>query len=176
MLSYQPHLIVEYMVYFLVVWFFIASFSKGEQKINLVIFIMYLVNTWWFQPIPYDYLSTEYRDQYIANKEFLVLIDVFFGLLMLGVSMNKLNTYLAKQYAILSFAVLCHCMLLWDKTISQSFITGFFYTYYDELIIIVGILQVWVSRGGILGVIGRLQDFDYRIFIHNIRSNKTIHK
>lgn len=173
---YQPHLIVKYLVYFLMVWFFIASFSKRDRSINIIIFVMYAFNTWWFEPITFNYLSQEYRDQFILNKEFLVQVDVVFCLVMMVVNIKKPSAYLFKQWLLLSFVVLCHYMILWDLTMGKSSITGFFYTFYDELIIIVGILQVWVSRDGILGIVSRVQSFNYRILLSSICSRKNLFK
>jgi hypothetical protein len=162
------------MVYFLLVWFFIASFSKEQWKVNVVMFAMYLFNTWWFEPIGFHYLSVEYKEQFILNKEHLVKIDVVFCLIMLATNYNKLNPYLFKQWSLLSFAVLCHFMILYDLTVSQSLITGLFYTFYDELIIIVGLLQVCISSGGIMGLFRKLQSFDYRILLSGILYRKSL--
>lgn len=162
------------MVYFLMVWFFIASFSKGEWKVNIVILAMYAFNVWWFEPITFHNLSAEYKIQFNLNKEHLIKADVFFSLLMLAVNYNKINSYLFKQWSILSFAVLCHSMILYDSTVSQSWVTGFFYTFYDELMIIVGILQVCISSGKILELIRKLRRFDYRILLSGIFSNKGL--
>lgn len=173
---YQPHLIVEYLIYFLIVWFFIASIDGENRKVNLVIFAMYTTNILLLNKINLDVNSTEYFFAYIESVKFLVFIDVFFGLVMYAINKNNLTKYLWKQWGLLAFVVTCHFMILWDLSISQSWLTGKFYTYYDELIIIVGLLQVLVSRDGILTAIGRLQKFDYGVFVRVICSGKLLFK
>jgi len=170
---YQPQLIVKCLIYFLVLWFFIASFSDKDKRVNLVIFAMYLFNVVTIKEIHFNINSPEYMAEYIKITRFLVATDVFFGLVMYAVNKHKLNNYVYKQWALLGFVVLCHSMILWDLTISQSWLTGRFYTYYDELIIIIGLLQVWVSRDGILNVISRVQDSGYRFRVRYIHSSKV---
>ena len=169
---YQPHLVVKYLVYFLLVWFFIGLFSKGQFKTNVILFSMYLVNTFWFKEITASYPSIEYVNQYILNKEFLVGIDVFFGLLLIAINKSDLNNYDFKHFGLIGFLVLCHFMILWHLTMGKSWFTGIFHACYDELIIIIGLLQVWVSRDGIFNAISRIQDSDYRFWFRDIHSGK----
>ena len=172
---YQPHLILNYLIYFLIVWFFIASFSTKKSKVNLNIFIMYVVNISFLPEIKSSFDSAFYLDEYIGTVEFLVSIDVFFGLVMFASNKDK-DKYMWKQWALLCFAITCHSMILYDLTVSQSWLTGKFYTYYDELIIIIGLLQIWVSRDGIFATISRLQSFDHRIFFHGLFHHKLLFK
>jgi len=170
---YQPHLIVKYMVYFLLVWFFIILLSKKNRKTNVVLFAMYLINSFWFKEIKAEFDTVEYINEYIINKEFIAGIDVFLGLVIYALNKDNLTKYVWRQWGILAFVVTCHSMILYDLTISQSWLTGKFYTYYDELIIIAGLLQVWVSRDGILTSIRRVQSFDYNVWVRDIYSSKV---
>lgn len=54
-----------------------------------------------------------------------------------------------KQALVLAFATLCHVMIIYDLTITSSWFSLFFYNYYDELIIAVGLTQMAVSYDGI---------------------------
>lgn len=169
---YQPHLIVKYMVYFLMVWFFIASISTEDRKVNLSLFAMYLVNTIWFEPITFTYGTIEFKNQYILNKEFLVGIDVFFGLIIFALSGEGSTKYSWRQFALLGFVVLCHSVILYRLTVNQTWLVNLFYNVYDELVIIVGILQVCISRDGLLNSIRRIQVFTYGIWVRDIRDCK----
>lgn len=170
---YQPHIIVKFMAYFLFVWFFIALLSKKQTKTDLPLLVLYMVNAIWIKDIASPFDSVSYINEFISNKEFLIGIATAFGLLILALNKNNLNKYSRRQFGLLGFVVLCHSMILWDLTMSQSWLTGMFYTYYDELIIIIGLLQVWVSRGGILSVISGVQSFNYRVWFRGIYSNKV---
>ena len=54
-----------------------------------------------------------------------------------------------KQAVLLSVATLCHAMIVIDLTIQSTWFSLFFYNYYDELIILVGVSQMAVSHNGI---------------------------
>jgi hypothetical protein len=173
---YQPHLITGYLIYFLIVWFFLVSLSGKGERVNLVIFFMYVVNITYIDKINLDINSPEYLLAYIEVERFLVGVDVFFGLVMYALNKDAFTKYAWKQWSLLAFVVTCHFMILWDLSISQSWLTGKFYTYFDELIIIAGLLQMWVSRDGILTAISRLQKFDYGFFVRAIRGGKLLFK
>ena len=83
---YQPQLIVKCLIYFLVLWFFIASFSDKDKRVNLVIFAMYLFNVVTIKEIHFNINSPEYMAEYIKITRFLVATDVFFGLVMYAVN------------------------------------------------------------------------------------------
>ena len=53
-----------------------------------------------------------------------------------------------KQALLLAFATVCHGMIIYDLTIASSIFSLFFYSFYDELIITIGILQMMVSYDG----------------------------
>jgi len=79
----------------------------------------------------------------------LILVDMATGLAL--VSNRFISTLSVKLAATVAFAVLCHSMLLLYKitTLSEvKTLTTGFYTYYDELIATVGILQLLVSYDG----------------------------
>ena len=61
-----------------------------------------------------------------------------------------------KQAVILCFATLCHIMIIYDLTIASTWFSVFFYNYYDELIITVGLTQMAVSYDGMVNGITNL--------------------
>ncbi len=73
-----------------------------------------------------------------------------------------------KQALLLAFAVLCHSMIIYDLTISSSLFSAFFYDFYDELIIMIGLLQMMVSYDGIVSAFSNLQKLLHRtiFYIH----------
>ena len=63
-----------------------------------------------------------------------------------------------KHALILAFAALCHNMIIYDLTIHSSFISNSFYTWYDELIIMVGLLQMAISHNGLTNALGNVRE------------------
>ena len=50
-------------------------------------------------------------------------------------------------------------MIIYDLTIHSSFASNVFYTWYDELIIMVGILQMAISHNGLTNALGNIREF-----------------
>ena len=109
---------------------------------------------------------------YISSLELSIDIDVITGLLM--IPLLNIEKVAIKQATLLAFAVLCHTMILYDLTIASSLFSNFFYDFYDELIIIVSILQMVVSRDGIYTAIRRAQGFIYGVWFRRLHSIKNI--
>lgn len=61
---------------------------------------------------------------------------------------------------LLAFIILTNFMLTWHYTVSSS---PFFYSYFDELIIIASLLQIAVSYNGFIGSISRIVGFFRRL-------------
>lgn len=115
----------------------------------------------------------------------LILIDSATAFILL--TNQFVSRFSIKIAATLAFAVLCHSMILLYKitTLSEvKTLTIGFYTYYDELIATVGILQLLVSYDGIAGGINKcVRSFKllhvlllrrYGGHIHNIK-NYSLH-
>jgi len=83
-----------------------------------------------------------------------------------------------KLACILIFAVLCHVVLIYHLTISSTFITKVLYVWYDELIIMAAILQLWVSRDGVGKGLDNafrgLQGMLFRFVFHCYRISKGL--
>jgi hypothetical protein len=98
---------------------------------------------------------------YLESKAVLIKYDGAFAVCM---TMFLVKDRLACKHSILlAFAVLCHTMILWDLQITSSFVSLFFYSWYDELIILVGILQMAISRNGLNSALRGIRQHILRI-------------
>ena len=88
-----------------------------------------------------------------SKAEFLRCVNT--SILLDGVTAFSLTMFLIfdklawKQALLLAFATICHIMINYDLTIASSIFSLFFYSFYDELIITIGVLQMTVSYNGI---------------------------
>jgi len=131
--------------YIVVVWFLFITLTCGKKyPSSAILFIAALVNI-----IAIDFLGFVDGMSYLDSKYMLVKYDGALGLIMvMMMSIDKV----AKQHAkILAFAVMCHSMISLHLMTNSSGLEGLsflFYQYYDELIIMTALLQMWVSRDG----------------------------
>ena len=95
--------------------------------------------------------------EYIPALEVLIKIDAI-TVLFLCLS-YKFNKFSIHQAVLLTFATICHAMLLYELTISSNYISDLFYNYYDELIILVGVLQIMAARNGIISAYTRIREY-----------------
>ena len=144
---YKPHLIAAYMSYPLLVWFIVASIviflSREDKPWCLLVLVFY----WGFYSfVIYNKLFDQFG--YIENKEKLIYFD---GAVAASMTFLLYIDKVAWKHAlILGFATLCHVMIILDLSIHSSFFSNFFYVWYDELIIMVGLLQIMVSFNGFI--------------------------
>lgn len=143
-------------VYFL----FIIVFSRGKNRIHaVIIFISSTLNVLFQLPI------SENTEQYIYNRNVFVLWD---GITAVILTMFLFFDRLAWKHALtLSFAVLCHSMIIYDITISSSLFTVFFYNYYDELIIMIGLTQMMISYDIFIRSLRNIQEHIFSNFFYN---------
>ena len=94
---------------------------------------------------------------YIESKYLLMWYDISIALFM--ISLLRVDKQAWKHALILAFAALCHFMIIYDLTIHSSFVSNVFYAWYDELIIMVGILQMAISHDGLTNALGRIRGF-----------------
>ena len=131
-------------MYLTVVWFFIITVlgNKGYMISSLCILACVSVNIAWIE------LSVDIgtAGDYIYRKEFLIRLEGATALFMvMFLSRDKIAWV---QAPLLCFGILCHIMLILSIVNSH---TGFFYNWYDELIITIGLLQMVVSYNGLRG-------------------------
>jgi len=54
-------------------------------------------------------------------------------------------------------------MIMIDQTIASSSFSAFFYSYYDELIITVGLTQMLVSINGIITALRKIREYVFNL-------------
>lgn len=113
---------------------------------------------------------------YNESKDLLMWYDILIGVVMVSVfSVDKIAW---KHVLILAFAALCHYMILYDLTVHSSFVSDLFYAWYDELIIMVGILQMAISHDGLTNALSNARkhilrfSFYYRACSKSFSSHK----
>ena len=152
----NPHLVVKYLVYLLAVWFFISILAKGIRGnlSSFIIFVSVCVQMYIFKENTQVYGSVEYSNEYVDELRLCVRLS---GVTLLSLVMILWRDRVAwKQAFIFAFATFVHNMVLLDFTITSNWFSLFFHDYYDGLIIIVGLLQLWVSSNGMVDGINNL--------------------
>lgn len=130
-------------VYFL----FIVIFGKSKDRPHSVIVFLSCLVLVLFPLNP----STD-AVSYIEKREVYILLD---GVTALILTMFMIKDKAAwKQALLLSFATLCHIMIILSI---QNAHAGFFYNWYDELIISIGFLQMMVSYDGFIHALSNVQ-------------------
>ena len=149
-------------MYFLI----ILCFGGGNNRIHAaIIFLASTLNVMFELPVSTDLAS------YIYNRNVSVLWD---GATALILSMFLIFDKTAwKQALLLAFATLCHIMIIYDLTIASSVISLFFYSFYDELIITIGILQMMVSYDGFTAALRSLREHISWVGFHIWRYSKS---
>ncbi len=124
------------MSFVMAIYFFIVlCFSKGYRIHSIIIVLYCLVGI--YMP----------ESNFIKETSTAILID---GVTAFTLTMFLFLDRLAwKQALLLAFATVCHIMIIYDLTIASTWFSVFFYNYYDELIITVGLIQMAVSYNGI---------------------------
>ena len=148
-------------VYFL----FIVTLGGSSTRIHsAIIFTSCALNIMFQLPI------AENTEQYIFNRQVFVLWD---GITALILTMFLFFDRIAwKQALLLAFATLCHIMIIYDLTIASSAVSNFFYNWYDELIIMVGLTQMAISYNGIITALRNIREYLFRDNYHNRSCNQ----
>lgn len=136
--------------------FFAIKLIGGERRDRIHSFIICFICALYFLIPNIDVtLSKElYKTAYIEALYIVILIS---GAGMLSMfSMIFFDNKAFIHALLLAFIILVNFMLTWHYTISPQ---SFFYTYFDELLIIAGILQIMVSHNGIIDSISRITRF-----------------
>jgi len=82
---------------------------------------------------------------YIEAKQVLIKFDGVVAVVLISFLIKYKN---ARRLSILAvFAVFCHAMVIHHLEIGKS---GFFYTYYDQLIVTISVLQMLVTKDGLV--------------------------
>ena len=157
-MTYEPHLIAAILSYPLLVWFFICLFSGKKYFLSsLVLCILWLMYCISLSHGLFDGLS------YLESKSVLIRIDGAFALVM--TTLFLFDRVAIRHAVLLAFATLCHIMIILSIK-NESY--GFFFYYYDELIIMVGLLQMVISYNGFTTALRNIQGL---LHWHNDDSN-----
>jgi len=170
MFEYEPHLIAKSLSFVLMVWFFICLFSPSKKSIfsNVILFLLWLFYSVIMITHSYDAMT------YTENMALLIKIDGATGLVL--TMFMRIDTKALRHSLVMAFAVMCHTMILYDLTISSSWFTYFFYNFYDELIILVGLIQLWISYDSFNGTCSRISECVHRLFVHRMDNSCSSNK
>ncbi len=166
-LTYSPSVMAGNLVYFITAWFlFILIFSDSRYRVHaFIIGLASIIN-----------INTNDLVEHFTYVQDVSLSILFDGATALILTMFLLFDKLAvKQSLLLAFAVLCHTMIIYDLTIASSIFSNFFYTWYDELIIVVGLLQMGVSYNGFTTALSNFQKLLPRIVFYSHGINKSLY-
>lgn len=133
---------------------FIAVFGGKDTRYHaVIIFLASIVIVLFPLPPAVDVAH------FIEKKETYIMLDGAVALIM--TMFMRLDKTAWKQALLLSFATLCHIMLIFSIQTAQS---GFFHSHYKELIIMVGLLQMMVSYDGFIHALSRVQELLLRTY------------
>jgi len=159
---YFSGLIGDYLSVVLASFFlFILLFSDKRYKIHS--FIIFLSSILAYSALSGDTSQMARAvtlDEYIKDCEISVLWDGVTALILTMFLVFDKNAW--KQALLLAFAVLCHSMIIYDLTIASSLMSNFFYSFYDELIILIGLLQIVASLNGYFNALRNVREFILR--------------
>ena len=140
----------------MVVWFLILLFSdKQYLYCSIIILLSSIANI-----LIVDIYQLTKVMSYSEEVFFLMKLDGVTGIILTALYFK--DKLALKMSLLLAFSVLCHIMIIYSTTVSSSFASYFFYTWYDELIAIVGLLQMVISRDGIISAFRNIQDYIFR--------------
>lgn len=161
----RPQLMAVYLSYLLFLWFlfFLAFGDAKHKKQSAIMALVWGLYCCCFYFKLFDKLS------YIETIKLIMLIDIITCLVL--VTDYFISRYSGKLALIIAFAVLCHSMLLLNKSMDLLYLkypVNWFCYYYDELLLTVGLTQLLVSYDkGFYSGIKRFADF-FRV--HGIRN------
>jgi len=153
--------LIGFLMYAMVAYFlFIAVFgSKGDKAHSVIIFLSCIA------VVLFPLNPAKTVSDYIENRDAFLLMDG--GVALTLTMFMSLDKTAWKQALLLAFASLCHIMIILSIKNAHA---GFFYTWYDELIIAVGILQMMVSYDGLIRALSNFQSLLLRTYYYFNRS------
>jgi len=134
-----------YIYYIVAAWLLFIALTCGKKYPSAaILFLSSVLNI-----IVVQYLRFFDGMGYLDAIYIAIKYDGALGLLML--TLMRIDRRARCHAVILGFAVLCHSMLslylITDSSLIED-VSFLFYEYYDELIIMTALLQMWVSRDG----------------------------
>ena len=159
-------------MYLTLVWFFIITVLGNKEYMisSLCILACVSVNIAWIK----FSVDAGIAGDYVERKEFLIMLEGATALSMVMFLRRDKIAWI--QAPLLCFGMLCHIMLILSIKNAHA---GFFYNWYDELIIAIGLLQMVVSynglRGATVNLFGRVQIMLCRLRDNNSRISESLH-
>lgn len=146
-------------------WFFVYLIVGGGRSSlgSAALFCVYALYFYLIYCGMFDDLS------YKKSVEIALLIDGATALIMISILL--LDKVASKHAMILAFAVSCHVVVLLSIK-GESY--GFFYNWYDELIITVCLLQIMVTFNGMAEGIRKLQLHSGRDLNHSLHNSESL--
>ena len=170
--DYVTGIIGDYPLPVILTFYFLFLTLFGEIRIKISSFFVFISSIFIMITASYDFsvvgniVSDKFYEQDVGLS---ILWD---GVTALTIAMFiKYDKYVIRQSLLLIFATLCHVMVLLSLLNSH---VGFFFTWYDELIIAVGLLQMMVSYDGLIGAFSNLQDLLLRTYTYRNRNIQNL--
>ncbi len=140
-----------FIVYIMVAWFLILSFSdKNYFLCSITILIASVSNI-----LIVDVFDLTEAMTYVEEQGLLIKLDGLAAVILTAIYIKDKLAF--KMSLLLAFSVLCHVMLVYNLTVHSGFVSNLFYAWYDELIITIGILQMVISRNGIISALRNIR-------------------
>ncbi len=139
-------------VYMMVIWFSVLLFSKKDYFLCSIIILLSCISN----IVVVDLLNLTLTMDYFEERGFLIKLDGLTAIILTALYYH--DKLALKMSLLLAFSVLCHTMIIYDLTVHSSFFSNLFYSWYDELIITVGILQMVISRDGITSALRNIRE------------------
>jgi len=151
-------------VYIMAAYFLVVTiFGNGQSKRHsAIIFISALVFIFCSYPPTSDF------KQYILNRNLDLIYEILTCVALMMILTFDRDAW--KHLALLLFAVLCHVMIIYRLTIEYTLISHWFYLYYDELLILIGISQMVVSRDGFRTALSNVLVLLRRVWVNTCRA------
>jgi len=126
----------------MIVYFFVIVFFGNGQPVrhSVIIFLSCIVNIYFCSEGDLN------QAEYIIDRNKALIIEILTCFALLSIMIFDRDAW--KQAALLAFAVLCHTMIIYRYTIEYTWLSQLFLLNYDELLILIGIVQMVVSRDG----------------------------
>ena len=155
-------------VYLMVLWFSILLFSdKKYFWCSVIVLASSLSNI-----IIVDWLELTEPMSYIQEQGFLIKLDGLTAIVL--TSFYLIDKLALRMSLLLAFSVLCHIMITYHKMDVSSFLVFVFYFWYDELIMMIGIIQMLVSMNGINSALRKIRDYILRAKFYCYCYSKSI--
>lgn len=158
-------------IYFLL----ITLLGKPEYKIHsFIIFASSILAFITLPEVPKGLSDIQYTAWSAKDCGLSVRWDGATGLIL--VMFSNIDKKAEKQALILVFAVVCHFVIIYDLIINSSWFTNLFYSFYGELIIVIGLLQMAVSWDAFNGTLNRISRFIDRFSSRSVDFTKSFLK